>query len=90
MARKSARGQARAVRRTGRLGKDADTEALENRLTNALGLLVTIDHRANGGGMLQVRYRTLEQLDDVTRRLESDPAIDAADAGASASRTRRT
>ena len=24
-----------------------------------------IDHRANGGGMLQVRYRTLEQLDDV-------------------------
>ena len=39
-------------------------------MTNALGLLVTIDHRANGGGMLQVRYRTLEQLDDVMRRLE--------------------
>ena len=65
MARKSGRQQARGVKRTGRLGKDADTEALENRLTNALGLAVTIDHRANGGGMLQVRYRTLEQLDDV-------------------------
>ncbi len=69
-ARKDGRGQAKDVKRTGRLGKDADTEALENRLTNALGLLVTIDHRANGGGMLQVRYRTLEQLDDIIRRLE--------------------
>ncbi len=50
MARKSGRGQARAVKRTGRLGKDADTVALENRLSDALGLVVTIDHRANGGG----------------------------------------
>jgi ParB family chromosome partitioning protein len=79
MARKSAKGQARAVKRTGRLGKDADTEALESRLTNALGLLVTIDHRASGGGLLQVRYRTLEQLDDVIRRLESGPKIEADD-----------
>ncbi|MEX1084130.1 MAG: chromosome partitioning protein ParB, partial [Xanthobacteraceae bacterium] len=70
LARKSGRKQVRDVKRTGRLGKDADSEALENRLTNALGLLVTIDHRANGGGMLQVRYRTLEQLDDIIRRLE--------------------
>jgi ParB family chromosome partitioning protein len=70
LARKSGREQVRDVKRTGRLGKDADTEALENRVTNALGLLVTIDHRANGGGMLQVRYRTLEQLDDIVRRLE--------------------
>ena len=74
IARKSGKSQARAAKRTGRLGKDADTEALENRLTNALGLLVAIDHRANGGGMLQVRYRTLEQLDDVVKRLEADPA----------------
>jgi ParB family chromosome partitioning protein len=72
MARKSGRQQAREVRRTGTM-KDADTEALENRLTQALGLLVTIEHRPNGGGVLQVRYRTLEQLDDVVRRLESGP-----------------
>jgi len=71
MARKSGRQQAREVKRTGRLGKDADTEALEERLTNLLGLAVTIDHRANGGGVLQVRYRTLEQLDDVVKRLAS-------------------
>jgi ParB family chromosome partitioning protein len=70
MARKDGREQVREVKRTGQLGKDADTEALENRLTNALGLLVSIEHRPNGGGVLQVRYRTLEQLDDVVRRLE--------------------
>jgi ParB family chromosome partitioning protein len=72
MARKSGRQQARAIRRTGTI-KDADTEALENRLTQALGLLVTVEHRPNGGGVLQVRYRTLEQLDDVVKRLESGP-----------------
>jgi ParB family chromosome partitioning protein len=80
MARKSGRQQAREVKRNGRM-KDADTEALEQRLTDALGLLVTIDHRANGSGTLQVRYRTLEQLDEVVRRLESGPKSDRADAG---------
>jgi ParB family chromosome partitioning protein len=70
MARKSGRQQAREVKRTGRM-KDADTEALEQRLTDALGLLVTIEHRDNGSGTLSVRYRTLEQLDEVVRRLES-------------------
>jgi ParB family transcriptional regulator, chromosome partitioning protein len=70
MARKSGREQAREVRRTGRMGKDADTEMLEKRLTDALGLDVTIDHRATGGGVVQVRYRSLEQLDEVIRRLE--------------------
>ncbi len=32
-------------------------------------LAVTIDHRGKGG-VLQVGYRTLEQLDEVVRRLE--------------------
>jgi ParB family chromosome partitioning protein len=73
MARKDGKAQARQVRRTGQMGKDPDTEALENRLVNALGLGVTIEHRPNGGGVLLVRYRTLEQLDDVVRRLEHDP-----------------
>ena len=52
-----------------RANKPADTIALERRLSDALGLVVTIDHRGKGG-VLQVRYRTLEQLDDVIRRLE--------------------
>ena len=72
-ARKSGREQAQRVRRGGPHRKDADTEAMERRLSDALGLEVTIDHRANGGGTVQVRYRTLEQLDEVIRRLEKGP-----------------
>jgi len=48
--------------------KDADTRALEEDLARALGLAVQIAHR-RGGGELVVRYKTLEQLDDLCRRL---------------------
>jgi ParB family chromosome partitioning protein len=50
--------------------KDADTLALEKTLTDALGLAVVIDHKADGTGEVRVRYRTLEQLDEVCRRLQ--------------------
>lgn len=53
-----------------RIDKDADTRALEKRLSDALGLTVTIANRGESGE-LKVRYRTLEQLDDLVRRLES-------------------
>lgn len=48
--------------------KDADTLALERRLSNALGLGVNVVH-GERGGKLEIRYLTLEQLDDVCRRL---------------------
>jgi ParB family transcriptional regulator, chromosome partitioning protein len=54
-----------------RAAKNADTVALERRLSNALGLTVTIDHRSKGGA-LQIQYRSLDQLDEVVRRLERD------------------
>jgi len=72
-ARRDGRQQAREVKRTGRFGPDPDTIALQDRLTNALGLVVVIEARANGGGVMEIRYRTLEQLDAVVRRLETDP-----------------
>jgi ParB family chromosome partitioning protein len=53
-----------------RADKDADTVALERRITDALGLEVTIDHRGEAG-VVHVRYRSLDQLDEVVRRLES-------------------
>ena len=40
-------------------------------MSDALGLTVTVDHRGKGG-VLQIRYRTLEQLDDVLRRLDKN------------------
>lgn len=48
--------------------KDADTKALERDLAEALGLKVSIDHRGEAGEV-RVSYRTLEQLDEVCRRL---------------------
>ncbi len=48
--------------------KSTDTVALEKQLSDALGLVVSIDHRGEGG-VLSVRYRNLEQLDELTERL---------------------
>lgn len=50
--------------------KDADTLALEKALSDATGLKVTISHGAKGG-QLKISYRTLEQLDEICRRLGS-------------------
>lgn len=49
--------------------KDADTRALERRVSDVLGLDVTIDHKPNGGGTLHVKYGDLDQLDAVLRKL---------------------
>jgi len=48
--------------------KDADTLALEKRVSDALGLTVTVNHR-DPGGSVQISYKSLEQLDEVMRRL---------------------
>jgi ParB family chromosome partitioning protein len=61
------RGHTRAGRRT--TGKGADLTALEKRLSDALGLVVSIDEGKRDGGVLSIRYRNLDQLDDVVRRL---------------------
>ncbi|WP_421725605.1 ParB/RepB/Spo0J family partition protein [Bauldia sp.] len=50
--------------------KDADTLALEKSLSDVLGLGVAIQHK-RGGGEVRIRYKTLEQLDDITRRLKA-------------------
>jgi ParB family transcriptional regulator, chromosome partitioning protein len=48
--------------------KDDDTRALESDLSDALGLAVSIRH-AGEAGQVVIDYRTLEQLDEVARRL---------------------
>ena len=55
--------------------KDPDTLALERDLTALLGLKVTIDFEGKGGS-LTIRYETLEQLDDVLKRLNQVPPAD--------------
>jgi ParB family chromosome partitioning protein len=52
--------------------KDPDTAALERELGNLLGLRVDIEFEGRGGS-LTIHYRTLDQLDDVLRRLNQPP-----------------
>ena len=63
-------GPAVAPARTPRAprGKDADTAALEQDLSETLGLSVEIKDR-NGAGEVRVRYASLEQLDTLCQRL---------------------
>ena len=49
--------------------KSADTRALEKQLADVLGLDVAITWGASGGDV-RIKYSTLEQLDDVCRRLK--------------------
>ncbi|QFY61825.1 ParB/RepB/Spo0J family partition protein [Rhizobium grahamii] len=49
--------------------KDSDTLALERTLSDALGLDVTINHKASGG-QVRISYKSLEQLEEICRLLE--------------------
>jgi ParB family transcriptional regulator, chromosome partitioning protein len=69
------RAHAKSVAKAGKRkppAKAADTIALEKQVSDALGLTVTIDHRGNGGAV-HIKYRNLDQLHDVMRRLERAP-----------------
>jgi ParB family chromosome partitioning protein len=57
-----------AVRPSRQGAKDADTRALEDDLTEVLGLTVEVADRG-GMGELRIHYTSLEQLDDICRRL---------------------
>ncbi|MBK1794992.1 ParB/RepB/Spo0J family partition protein [Devosia sp. WQ 349] len=52
----------------GRAEPDTDTLALQRRLADALGLTVALNH-SDKGGKVEIRYKTLEQLDDICMRL---------------------
>lgn len=53
-------------------GKDADTKVLEDDLTAAIGLPVSIDYdESTGKGRISIQYNDLAQLDDVIRILNS-------------------
>lgn len=71
--RKDVAAQVRDMRREAKgftigVTKDADTRALERRLSDALGLEVSVDHRGEGG-TLRIKYRDLDQLDAVLKKL---------------------
>lgn len=55
--------------------KDADTVALEQNLTNSIGLDVSISFRGDQGGDVKITYKTLEQLDEICQRLSASRGI---------------
>lgn len=57
--------------RPARTEKGADTRALEKALADVLGMTVAIDHRGQGG-VLSLRYKSLEQLDSLCKRLRGN------------------
>ena len=69
LAKDRAPGSGKAAKK--RVVKSADTIALERRVSNTLGLTVTVDHRSKGG-VLHIHYRNLDQLEEVLRRLEKN------------------
>lgn len=63
-------GQAPGRHRSRQSDKDADTLALEGDLSAALGMRVTVTHaEGEEGGTLSIRYRDLDQLDELCKAL---------------------
>jgi ParB family chromosome partitioning protein len=56
--------------------KDADTKALEASISNSLGMNVNIEHKGERGGQVKIRYKTLDQLDEIIRRLNTFIEVD--------------
>jgi ParB family chromosome partitioning protein len=53
----------------GQPAKDPNISDLESNISNRLGLKVQIIHKGDKGGDMRISYKTLEQLDELTRRL---------------------
>jgi len=53
----------------GKPAQDPNIADLEASISNRLGLKVQIIHKGDKGGEVRIAYKTLEQLDELTRRL---------------------
>jgi ParB family chromosome partitioning protein len=53
----------------GKPSKDPNIADLEASISNRLGLKVQIVHKGDKGGEMKITYKSLEQLDELTRRL---------------------
>ena len=58
------------AKKTAQIKKDADTKALEGDLSSTLKMMVSIEHlQGEEGGTLTVKYKSLDQLDELCRQL---------------------
>ena len=68
MIRDMAKAPAKPIVKSATIRQDADTVSMQQDLETALGLKVALTHK-NGKGELRLAYETLEQLDEVCKRL---------------------
>ena len=67
------RSQSGKSKRDGKVQRDVNIEAIESNISNILGLKVQIAHKGDKGGDIRIFYKTLEQFDDLIRRLSKMP-----------------
>jgi ParB family transcriptional regulator, chromosome partitioning protein len=60
--------------KTNKLGKSADTRALEQSIEQALGIAIDIRHKDNGKGEIRLKYLSLDQLEALCERLRGTSA----------------
>ncbi|MEM7694851.1 MAG: ParB/RepB/Spo0J family partition protein [Pseudomonadota bacterium] len=65
----AATAEKEATRQRRAPAESADTRALAKRLSTRLGLAVALSHKADDSGVLTIKYSSLDQLDDVCKRL---------------------
>ncbi len=71
--RGKALAQAHAGPRAARAAGDANIVDVERRIKATLGMAAALQHKADGSGRLVISYRSLDQIDDVLRRLGIKP-----------------
>ncbi|HEB02057.1 MAG TPA: hypothetical protein ENI12_02375 [Nitrospirae bacterium] len=49
--------------------RDPNEKALEQKLIKSLGTKVRLKHKGNKGGVLEIEYYSLEELDRIVERL---------------------
>jgi ParB family chromosome partitioning protein len=67
------RSVAKKAKPGGQKPKDPNITDLETSVSNKLGLKAQITHRGDKGGEVRISYATLEQLDEIIRRLSKSP-----------------
>ena len=67
--RQAERRTAKKAKPGGKPAKDPNIADLEASISNQLGLKIQIIHKGDKGGEVRVSYASLEQLDEITRRL---------------------
>ncbi len=68
---RQAEQRSKAIRKGdgGQVREDPNIKVIESNLSKILGLKVKIVHKGDKGGDIRISYKTLEQFDDIARRL---------------------